>query len=188
MWVQLRGDVNGLKLALDQRADEAATSARVHAISSALFLMANALSTGESIAAPLHALQAVAPDDKVVDAVVQSLLQASKGHAVVMPTVAQLQARWPVVQRSLRTTAALGHEADPGLLSSALAALAARLKVRCTEVAMPCACCICVQRFWQLGLWHLRVCCMYIRITRWHHEASGPKQSTSHLRWTVTGQ
>ena len=66
-----------------------------------------------------------------------TLLMNALACAAGVATLGGLQAQWPQVQRSLRAAAALNSatETRPGILSSALAGLAARLKVRRSAVS-----------------------------------------------------
>ena len=126
--MQLRTDVNALQLALDARTEQLRGSERAHRVAAAVYAMAGALLRGGAVGSEVAALARDAGGDALVAAAVANLPEAAAGAGA--PTVAQLQARWPAVQRAMRVAAALGDEAQPGLLSTALAGVAARLKVR----------------------------------------------------------
>jgi hypothetical protein len=137
--VQLRNDINALKLALEARNQQLAASERAHKIFTSVASLGNSLATGSPVATELASLESVVSQDNVVAAALRSIPEASVAALNGVPTVAQLQVQWPQVQHALRVNAALGDKAEPGLLSSALASLAARLKVGC-----PALCCLIV--------------------------------------------
>jgi hypothetical protein len=128
--LQLRGDVNALKLALETRNQQLTASQRAHKISTSISSLANVLARGGLIDVERASLAEEAAHDDVVAEVLHSIPEASAaGVADGVPTVAQLQVQWAQVQRALRVAAALGHTAEPGLISTALASIAAWLKV-----------------------------------------------------------
>ena len=124
---QLRERVNALSTAFDARSDHLAASHSAHHIAATVGSLCAALAGGEPIKREAARLQQVASSDALVAAVLRSLPPAALEVGVSSDDT--LRQRWPAVKRAIAVTASLPPQGG-GLISTAIANLAASLKVR----------------------------------------------------------
>eukprot|EP00892_Ulva_mutabilis_P007498 jgi/Ulvmu1/511/UM001_0519.1 len=111
---------------LRQRAAELHQTDAAYVVTGAITAVRNAVAAGCPTERVVELLRSADGEDAVVHAARESLVATA---APRVPTVQELQARWPAVRRSVQIKASMRRDANPGILSTMLAGLASRVKV-----------------------------------------------------------
>lgn len=122
----VREKVNTLERAFQRRSNEQRTSHQAHQLSLGVFALLSALAGGRPLGDALTLLQGLAGSDPVVAAALQAVPSAAA--AAPVPTRGQLSDQFQDVSRLTHQLSML-PEGQGGMLSVAVAKLAAKLKV-----------------------------------------------------------